>query len=128
MILPFEFTTAVPCAGTVTPLTDSVSPFGSVSLASTAISAAVSSGVAAASFAATGLTFVVTATIFTSSTAASTRLAPPASAASTRILIVWPENALRLTLAVVHAASSSLPAPTSCRTSEVVVPTTETRR
>ena len=46
---------------------------------------------------------------------------PAASAASMRIRIVWPANAFRLTLAAVQAASSSLAAPSSCRTTAVVV-------
>lgn len=58
--------------------------------------------------------------IETSSTAASTRLAPEASAASKMILMVWPAKELTLTLAGVHTASRSDAAPSDSNT--VVVP------
>ena len=106
-------------------MTDSVSPFGSLSLASTAIVAVVPSAVVAVSFAATGPSFA--RVTFTSSIPASTMLAA-ASAASTRIRIVWPANAFRLTLAADQTASSLLAAPSSSRTTAVVAPTIVTRR
>ena len=61
--------TAVPCAGMLTPVTDSVSPSRSLSFASTTTVAAVSSAVVAASLAATGasltaLTVIVTVATF----------------------------------------------------------------
>ena len=66
--------------------------------------------------------------IRTSSTAASTRLAVEASAASMRMRTVWPAKALMLAEVVAQTASSSLAAPSSWKTWDVVEPTTETRR
>ena len=51
--------------------------------------------------------------IFTLSTAASTRLAPEASAASIWMRMDCPAYALRLMFAVAHAASSSAVLPSS---------------
>ena len=51
--------------------------------------------------------------ILTSSTPASTRLAPPASAASISMRIVWPANWLRSITPVIQTASSSVAAPSS---------------
>jgi len=70
----------------------------------------------------------LTWTIFTSSIPASTRLASCASAASMRIRIVWPANALRSTLAAAQAASSSSGAPSSSRAIAVAAPTMEILR
>src|SRR4051794_22020244 len=66
--------------------------------------------------------------IFTSSTAASTRLAVLASAVSIRILTVWPAKALMFTDDVAQTASSLAVLPSSWSTVVVVVPTTLTRK
>src|SRR6185295_3849373 len=66
--------------------------------------------------------------IFTSSTAASTRLAVDASAASMRMRTVWPAKALMLAEVVAHTAASVVAEPSSWNTCVVVEPTTLTRR
>src|SRR3982751_769107 len=102
MLLPLIV--AVPCAGAVTALIESVSPSGSLSLASTAIVTGVANAVVAVSFAATGGRFGWAAT----TTVTLAELVPP-----------WPSSIVYVKRAVPEKPGDGV--------NTIVVPRIETR-